>query len=124
MPAKVVDTSVMAAVIFGEPEAATAALLLNDADVVAPRLLAFELTSIARTKTRRAPELRDSIARALEDGLTVDYRWVEVDHLDVLRLALETGLSTYDATYLHIARSQGLELITFDRRLREVSSQL
>jgi predicted nucleic acid-binding protein len=122
MPAKVADASIMAAIVFGEPRAGEAAFLLDDADVVAPRLLAYELTSIARTKTRRTPELGDSIARALVDGLAVDYHWAEVDHLDVLRLALETGLSTYDASYLSVARSQGLELVTFDQRLREASS--
>jgi predicted nucleic acid-binding protein len=121
MPAKVADASVIAAIVFGEPEAAAATRLLDDAEIVAPRLLAYELTSIAQTKTRRAPDLRDSIARALEVGLAVGYRWVDVDHLAVLALALETGLSTYDATYLHVARSLEIPLVTFDRRLQDAN---
>jgi predicted nucleic acid-binding protein len=36
----------------------------------------------------------------------------------VLDLALATGLTTYDATYLFLARSLGLPLATLDQRLR------
>lgn len=44
--------------------------------------------------------------------------WVVVDHVVVLRLALDTGLTTYDASYLYVARTLGLPLVTFDGRLR------
>ena len=47
MPAKVVDASVLAAMAFGEPLADEAARLLSGADVYAPDLLPYELTSVA-----------------------------------------------------------------------------
>ena len=30
---------------------------------------------------------------------------------------LETGLTTYDASYLYLARTPGIPLVTFDERL-------
>jgi len=35
----------------------------------------------------------------------------------MLNLALQSGLTTYDASYLHLALSHGLDLVSFDSRL-------
>ena len=116
MPAKVLDASVLGALIFGEPRAKEALSLLEGAELYAPPLLAYELTSVARKKALKYPQLRERISEALEIGLSLDINWTEVDHLEVLRLALETGLTTYDASYLYLARSLGVPLLTFDER--------
>lgn len=79
--------------------------------------LAYELTSVARKKAPKYPQLRERICEALEIGLSLDINWTEVDHLEVLRLALEKGLTTYDASCLYLARSLGVPLLTFDARL-------
>jgi len=117
MPAKVLDASVLGALIFGEPRAKEALSLLEGAELYAPPLLAYELTSVARKKALKYPQLRERISEALEIGLSLDINWTEVDHLEVSRLALETGLTTYDASYLYLARSLGVPLLTFDERL-------
>ena len=117
MPAKVLDASVLGALIFGEPRAKEALSLLEGAELYAPPLLAYELTSVARKKALKYPQLRERISEALEIGLSLDINWTEVDHLEVLRLALETGLTTYDASYLYLARTPGIPLVTFDERL-------
>jgi predicted nucleic acid-binding protein len=44
---------------------------------------------------------------------------VEVDHHAVVELALRTGLTTYDASYLWLARDLAIELVTLDRQLAE-----
>jgi predicted nucleic acid-binding protein len=45
----------------------------------------------------------------------------EVTYVALVDLALETGLSIYDASYLHVARGCGLPLVTFDQRLRDAA---
>jgi predicted nucleic acid-binding protein len=40
---------------------------------------------------------------------------------EVLPLALETGLTTYDAAYLALAVRRGLPLLTLDARLRDAA---
>lgn len=54
----------------------------------------------------------------LRGGLALDVRWVDVEFPAVLDLALESGLTTYDASYLYVARTLGIPLVTFDRELR------
>jgi predicted nucleic acid-binding protein len=50
----VVDASAYAAIVFGEPEAAPVAQVLDGATVFAPPLLKFELASAALKKMRRS----------------------------------------------------------------------
>lgn len=119
MPAKVVDASVLGALIFGEPKAEEALRLLEETEIYAPSPLAYELASVAYKKARRHPKLQEKIFKALEVGLSLDINWTEVDYLEVLQLALEMGLTAYDATYLYLARSLGVPLLTFDARLAE-----
>jgi len=115
--AKVVDASVVGAQAFGEPRAEEALSLLEGARLYAPVLLDYELASIARKKILRYPERRGELLQALELALSLDIRRVDVDCLSAVELSLETGLTAYDAAYLHLARTMGVPLVTFDERL-------
>ncbi len=115
--AKVVDASVVAALVFGEPRAEEAFSLMEGAKLYAPVLLDYELASIARKKIARYPGRREELLQALELALSLDIRRVDVDHLAAVELSLDTGLTTYDATYLYLARAMGVPLVTFDERL-------
>ena len=117
MPGKVVDASVIAAMTFEEPGAEEAEALLDGSDLAAPSFLAYELTNVARKKALLYPQRLEDIERALREALRLEIQSIEVDHLAVLELALGTGLTTYDASYLYLARTLGLPLVTFDQQL-------
>ena len=118
MRASVADTSVLAAFLFREPRADEAAALLADVELFEPPLLAFELASVCRKKVLLYPGLQRGLLESLKMGLTLDIRWIEVDHPGVVELALERDLTTYDATFLWVSQSMGIELQTFDERLQ------
>ena len=117
MSAKVVDSSIIAAWCFGETRAAEATALLKDFEWYAPILLAYELTSIARRKSIAYPKQTEALREALQTVFAIPIHWSEVDHLAVLRLALNTELTTYDASYLYLARKLSIPLATFDQKL-------
>lgn len=121
MPGKIADASVLAAIVFGEPRAQQARQWIDDSVLYEPVLLAYELTSVARKKALNYQDLVDSIGTAFRLSLSLDIRWTEVDHYAVWSLALEAGLTTYDATYLWLARDLGLPLLTFDSRLQRAA---
>jgi predicted nucleic acid-binding protein len=115
----VVDSSVLAAVCFVEPDADAWALRLDGAALHAPRLLRYELQSVARKKCRAHPELAREVIEAL--ALALDERqgitWIDPDPVDVVLLARATGLTTYDATYLCLAGMLEADLVTRDAAL-------
>jgi predicted nucleic acid-binding protein len=124
MPAKVADASVIGAMVFEEPEAEQAEALLTGAELYEPPLLAYELASIARKKALLDPDRAEEVFQALRLALAIGMNWVDVDQVAVVRLSLETGLSTYDASYLYVARVMAAPLVTFDAKLERASKGL
>jgi predicted nucleic acid-binding protein len=124
MQVKVVDASIMAAWCFRESRAEEALAILRDSELHAPTLLAYELTSIARKKAINYPDKLDLVIKALRIVLVLPIHWDEVDHTAVMQLAIETGLTTYDASYLYVARTIKADLVTFDEELLKVSRQV
>ena len=121
MPAIVVDSSVFAAIAFDELNADEALALVEGYEFYAPYLLTFEVTNIAWKKVNQNPSERVGIFEALNVVLSTVISWKEVDFEETLRLALETGLTAYDASYLYLAQTLGTPLATFDSKLRAVA---
>jgi predicted nucleic acid-binding protein len=48
---------------------------------------------------------------------------MDVDHAAVLALAQRAGLTGYDASYLHLAWTLEVELVTLDRQLAEAAEK-
>ena len=124
MPAKVVDASVIAAIAFSEERRDRAERLIGDDDMYAPFLLRYELISIARRKITEEPSKRQDIMDGLGMAMALPVRLVEVSYPDVLELALAHRLSTYDASYLYVAMTGGMKLVTFDQRLQAAAAVL
>ena len=122
----VVDTSVLAAMTFGEPDAPQWSFRLEGAQLFAPTLLRYELSSVARKKCRQHPGHIRQILLALD--LTLDPRrgitWVDPNPVDVVLLSNATGLSSYDASYLWLAGFLEADLVTRDRELAAVHDAL
>lgn len=115
----VADASALAAIVFGEPGAPEWSRRLDGSALFAPRLLQYELQSVAVKKCRqdptRAPEIVVALALALDprQGIT----WLDPDPADVVLLARATGLTAYDASYLCAAGMTGADLLTADEAL-------
>jgi predicted nucleic acid-binding protein len=117
MPLKVVDASALGALVFGEPGAEMVAKQLSRSTLVAPQLLWFELASIAFKKAARHPGLVEQIREAFRMAGRLAIEILSVDHLEIIDLAAQARLTTYDASYLWLARKTGGELVTLDKRL-------
>jgi len=87
-------------------------------------LLDYELASSAWKKILRYPERCGELLQAPELALSLDIRRVDVDHLAAVEFLVESGLSTYDATYLYLARAMGFPLVTFEGRLARAWREL
>ncbi len=111
----VVDCSVVAAILFDEPNREVAAETLTGKDLFAPELLADEFVSVAMKKSRHG--LDSVVQRALTDFMELELTRCRCDLRAQWRLALQHELSAYDAAYLWLAAELGAPLATFDERL-------
>jgi predicted nucleic acid-binding protein len=119
--AKVIDASALAAMVFGEPEGTAIARSVDGSRLLGPMLLDFELANVCWKKCRRTPERRHLLlaAYALRQDFVIEL--AAVNHGEALILALQTGLSVYDASYLWLSRKLGAELVTLDARLASIA---
>ena len=120
--AVVVDASAIGAIMCGEPQGEAIALHLAGETLLAPALIDVELTNLALTKVRRSPEIMPQMAVSLAAALSLPIFRVAVPGAAVLALASATGLTAYDASYLWLARSRDLDLVTLDKALLRASA--
>lgn len=120
----VVDASAMGALLFGEPRAEGVADVLEGARLAAPALLWFEMASVCLKKVVAHPELEARLMSAFDLLARFAIDTVQIDYLATVTLAKEAGLSTYDASYLWLAKELKGELITLDDRLAKAVDSL
>ncbi len=123
MQGKVVDASALAAILFGEPEAESVASQLGDSNLRAPVLIEYELANVCLIKCKRNPEQREALIRAFDLRREFDLEYVNADLDGTLILAAQTGLTVYDASYLWLARTLGMGLVTLDKQLLRAFSR-
>ncbi len=121
--AKVVDASALAALLFGEPEAGIVSDKLTDVRLLAPGLIGWELANVCVVKCRRQPQERQAIMDAFRLRSQLNVEVISIDHDAVASLALETGLTAYDASYLWLAKQLRVELVTLDKQLARAAAR-
>src|SRR5262245_42365476 len=99
MPAKVVDASALAALMFGEPGQGELENKLGSAALHAPSLLPYELANIYAKKSRLRPEKAEDYFESFEKFERLDIRLHAMNAMAVGSLAELTRLSAYDASY-------------------------
>ncbi len=119
-PPAVVDASLIAALVFAEPEMSDARQHLLPYRAMAPTLLPLEIANVAMNKLRRGG-VADHLRESLADLGAMDITLLAVEPLDVFDIANRWSLSAYDAAYLSLASALRCPLLTFDRRLAEAA---
>ena len=122
MHVRVVDASALGALVFAEPEADAMAKAMSGAKLIAPTLLPYEMASICLKKTKQTPQQATLLKTALQMADALAIETFPVEMAAVIDLAKQTNLTTYDASYLWLARVTNAELVTLDKRLLEVTS--
>lgn len=121
MTDKIVDASALAAVAFQEDEEQDVRDRLLGHELHAPSLLRYELASVCLKKMRLHPDKRDLLLDQLHASMAIFIKEHPVDPVEVAGLAETLKLSAYDASYLWLAQSMGVELVTLDKRLEQAA---
>ena len=124
MPGYVFDSSAIA-VILGVKRGEAVRLLRGGATIC---LAYYELCNVVwkeaallrRVAPREALETAGYVALILRE-MRVEHLTSPEDLRGVLDLALKTGLTAYDSSYLYAAKKLGAVLVTEDEELREAA---
>ena len=115
----VVDTNVMVRLVVGGRQGADAArLFLRNPEWAAPMILMSELTNVLLGFVRQGSMTRDQAKAMCDDAaMVLGPRVVSVSADHVMDVALECGLTAYDAEFVVVARELGVRLATGDRAI-------
>ena len=115
----VVDTNVMARLVVGGADGIEAAKLFErETAWAAPRILMSELHNVLIGFVRRGAVTSEQ-AKAMSDDAAVVLgdRIASVSGNQVIDVALECGLTAYDAEFVVLARALGVPLATLDKAI-------
>lgn len=122
----VADTNLIAYLLLGgDGQAEADRVLQRDGHWIAPPLWRSEFRSVLLKHLRADFVGRREAARAWAeaDALLTDSE-IPVDTAEVLHLALDRRISSYDAEYVATARLHSVPLVTSDRRLIRVCPEV
>ena len=119
----VVDTSVLIAVLTGEPARDRLIARTHGAELLAPGSVHWEVgNAFSALLKRRRLKLPD-VQAALTAYGQIPIRFVDVDLASALELADRFGLYAYDAYLMACARRQRAPLLTLDARLGRAAQE-
>jgi predicted nucleic acid-binding protein len=117
----VVDASIVATWLLPDEDnelAEQARLAMATEDALAPDLLWHEIRNILIISERRNRVTAEGSTSLLIRLRRVPLRIIDMkDDLRILQLAREYRLSAYDATYLALAVTENVALVTLDKKL-------
>jgi predicted nucleic acid-binding protein len=119
-----VDASAFAAVTFLEADYSATQKDLAGAELHAPALLYFEMANVCVKKLRASPANRDMVLSQYGSFLSVTTAIHDVDPVAIVKLAEDAHLSVYDASYLWLAQTLGVALVTLDHDLAKASAKI
>jgi predicted nucleic acid-binding protein len=116
----VVDSSLLCAILFSEPERPMAEARVMGHALHAPLLLDHEIANVTLVKQRKG--LTNELTQlAMQDYLNHQIELHPVDLRGHFALGQRYGLSAYDAAYLWLAVELDAPLATFDRKLNDAA---
>jgi predicted nucleic acid-binding protein len=119
----VVDCTVLGDHLFGNTAARESSLALVDLDPdwISHELIFYEIGNVAWKCSKfghiTQNEAEMILGKAGRFLVEIDRN---MDYPGILRLAAETGLTFYDASYVWLARSRGLKLRTRDKEVLRI----
>ncbi|MBI4204398.1 MAG: type II toxin-antitoxin system VapC family toxin [Betaproteobacteria bacterium] len=120
----VVDTNILAYLLIeGDRTADAQALFRRDPDWRSDEFVLIEFSNILATY-QRSGALTADMAEKLLDTATRTVSLIHTSHKGALKVAMEFGVSAYDARFLAAARHHESRLVTEDAKLRAAAPTL
>jgi len=120
----ITDTNIFLAVILNEPEKDRIIQLTSGTDAIAPEILPYEIGNALSAMIKRKKITPDEALSVQKTASFIPVRLISIDVQQALKLAIEFNIYAYDAYFLQCAKSLSHPLITLDKRMKQVATEL
>ena len=118
------DTNIFLAVALDEPEKNRIIQLSAGTVANAPEILPYELGNALSAMIKRKKIAQVEGLAAYTAASTIPVRLLSVDVQESLRLAIEFNIYAYDAYFLQCAKATSYPLLTLDKKMRKIATEL
>jgi predicted nucleic acid-binding protein len=120
----VADTNTFLAVVLNEPERPRIIQLTEGHNLVAPAVLPFEIGNALTAMLRKRVMQAAQVVSAWDAVQAIGVELRAVDVRSALGIASKFGIYAYDAYFLECALKSRLPLLTLDRGMKRIASEL
>jgi len=114
------DASAIMAVILNEPNKAKVIKLTENAVLLSPEVISFEIGNALVNLLKKRKITEEKLLEAYRTYISIPIRNIKVDIEKALRIACKYNIYAYDAYYLEAAYRLKLPLITFDELMKKI----
>jgi len=118
------DTNIFLAVALDEPEKDNIIRLTSDTSAISPEILFYEVGNALTAMVKRKQLTNSEALSAFVAVSLIPVRLVSVDIEQALRLAIQYNIYAYDGYFLQCAIHLSCPLMTLDKRMKKVASEL
>ena len=118
------DACAIMAVIVKEPERDLVIKLTQDAVLVSPKMVSYEIANALTKMMKRKVIEKERMINAYNYFTKIPISPIEIDIQKALEIAWDYKIYAYDACYLEAAKRLGLPLLTFDDNMIRVAGEL
>ena len=120
----VVDASAIIAVVVNEPSKADIIEATQDASLIAPASIHWEIANAFSAMFKRERVSLDEALDAIDIYKQIPIRFIEIELEESLRIAHQFNIYAYDAYLLRCAQKYKAPLISLDKTLLELAKEL
>ena len=120
----VVDASAVIAVVVNEPSKTDIIEATQDASLIAPASIHWEIANAFSAMFKRERVSLDEALDAIDIYKQIPIRFIEVELEESLRIAHQLNIYAYDAYLLRCAQKYKSPLISLDKTLLKLAKEL
>ena len=118
------DACALMAVIVKEPERDLVIQLTQDAELVSPSMIPYEISNALTKMMKKNVIEKQRMLNAFNYFQKIPVKIIEIDFDKALEIAWEYKVYAYDACYLEAAKRLNLSLLTFDKNMIKTGKEL
>ncbi|MDR0300895.1 MAG: type II toxin-antitoxin system VapC family toxin [Treponema sp.] len=120
----ILDASAIMAVILNESNRDTVITLTENAVILSPEVISFEIGNALINLFRKRKITEEELLAAYRNYTTIPIESIKIDIEKALKIACKYKIYAYDAYYLEAAHRLKLPLITFDNSMKKAGLDL
>jgi predicted nucleic acid-binding protein len=118
------DACAIMAVIVKEPERDLIIQLTQNAAMVSPDMVSYEIANALTKMMKKKIIEKERMINAYNYFIKIPIKTIEIDIERALEIAWDNKIYAYDACYLESAKRLNLPLLTFDSNMTRVGKEL